>query len=364
VEEAMAMSGLIDLEDNASFLLDQGLQSVILTLGPKGAMYRDSKGRKTDIPAFDMSVVCTCGLGDCFNGGFANGLHLGRSLEECIRLGKASSAQNAPGLGSQAGVTFLVTTPNFMEKTPTKDYKKREQMNWPDMQRTPPFPFLPDLEMPLRDAMRGVAIFSEAAEGALEPAARLLPKPLREGFQMAIRSVKLTGKQSIDNQVQQDQILMAAGFATGNTDDVAAAKCFAKVICFAWDHLQGRAKAPRHLMSETIVASKTAQAHSNGSASGAAFATDLIGKIRKSPAIGRMPGFIGGIRPDEKNEIDMELVAIMVWLLSARPPSFAEEVPLLYLAAALISALQCDVAAALDDPAKLADILQSTSAHL
>ena len=116
-EEAMALSGLEDFEDIASFLLDQGLGAVILTLGADGAMYRDSTGRKIDIPAYAIDVVCTCGCGDCFNAGFATGLHLGRSIEDCIRLGQASSAQNATGLGSQAGITSLDATLNFMETT-------------------------------------------------------------------------------------------------------------------------------------------------------------------------------------------------------------------------------------------------------
>lgn len=119
-EEAMALSGLTDFEDIASFLLDQGVGAVILTLGAQGAMYRDGQGTKIDIPAFEIDVVCTCGCGDCFNGGFATGLHLGRDLPETIRIAQASSAQNATGLGSQAGVVDLEHTLKFMQETPTK----------------------------------------------------------------------------------------------------------------------------------------------------------------------------------------------------------------------------------------------------
>ncbi|WP_282129345.1 carbohydrate kinase family protein [Roseobacter litoralis] len=121
-EEAMALSGLTDLEDIARFLLDQGAAAVILTLGAEGAMYRDQTGAKIEIPAYDIDVVCTCGCGDCFNAGFATGLHLGKSVEDCIRLGQASSAQNATGLGSQAGVSDLANTLSFMEKTALKAY--------------------------------------------------------------------------------------------------------------------------------------------------------------------------------------------------------------------------------------------------
>lgn len=121
-EEAMELSGLTDFEDIAQFLLDQGTGAVILTLGADGAMYRDQSGARIDIPAFNIDVVCTCGCGDCFNAGFATGLHLDRSVEDCIRLGQASSAQNATGLGSQAGVVDLDTTLSFMEKTALRPY--------------------------------------------------------------------------------------------------------------------------------------------------------------------------------------------------------------------------------------------------
>ena len=119
-EEAMALSGLEDFEEIASFLLDQGVGAVALTLGRDGVMFRDREGTKIDLPSFEIDVVCTCGCGDCFNAGFATGLHLGRSVEDCLRLGQASSAQNAMGLGSQAVVSSLEATLSFMENTPMR----------------------------------------------------------------------------------------------------------------------------------------------------------------------------------------------------------------------------------------------------
>lgn len=121
-EEAMALSGRTDFEDIAAFLLDQGVGAVILTLGAQGAMYRDRAGMRIDLPAYAIDVVCTCGCGDCFNAGFATGLHLGRPIEDCIRLGQAASAQNATGLGSQAGVVDLDHTFKFMAQTPLRCY--------------------------------------------------------------------------------------------------------------------------------------------------------------------------------------------------------------------------------------------------
>ena len=120
-EEAMALSGLTDFNDISDFLLSKGTGAVILTLGASGAMYRDQDGKAFDLPAYDVNVVCTCGCGDCFNAGFATGMHLGNSVEDSVRLGQAASAQNATGLGSQAGVKDLASTVAFMNETPTKD---------------------------------------------------------------------------------------------------------------------------------------------------------------------------------------------------------------------------------------------------
>lgn len=118
-EEAMALSGRTDFEDICQFLLDQGVGAVVMTLGADGAMYRDQQGRKFDVPAYQIDVVCTCGCGDAFNAGFATGLHLGWSIEDCIRLGQGSSAQNAMGLGSQAVVSSLENTIKFIDTQPS-----------------------------------------------------------------------------------------------------------------------------------------------------------------------------------------------------------------------------------------------------
>jgi sugar/nucleoside kinase (ribokinase family) len=116
-EEATALSGLTDNRRLADFLLDHGADCVILTLGEDGAFYRDRNGEEFNAPAFNVDVKCTCGCGDCFNGGFATGLQLGLSPVECVQLAQAASAQNATGLGSQAGVTTLAETRAFIRQT-------------------------------------------------------------------------------------------------------------------------------------------------------------------------------------------------------------------------------------------------------
>ena len=119
-EEARALSGLHENRDLAQFLLDRGAGCVILTLGAQGAFYSNKDGTQFQTPSFQIEVKCTCGCGDCFNAGFATGLHLGLSPQECVELAQASSAQNATGLGSQAGVRDLACTREFIATIPLR----------------------------------------------------------------------------------------------------------------------------------------------------------------------------------------------------------------------------------------------------
>jgi sugar/nucleoside kinase (ribokinase family) len=116
-EEAQALSGLKENADLAQFMLDRGAGCIILTLGAEGAYYHSSTGHQFRSGAFDIKVVCTCGCGDCFNGGFATGLHYGLPAEECVQVAQAASAQNATGLGSQAGIVDYPATRRFMRET-------------------------------------------------------------------------------------------------------------------------------------------------------------------------------------------------------------------------------------------------------
>lgn len=119
-EEAKALSGLSANRDLAQFLIDRGAGCVILTLGADGAYYRHRDGTEFHTPAFQVEVKCTCGCGDCFNGGFATGLLKGLTAEGAVQMAQASSAQNATGLGSQAGVRDYATTLAFIADTPVR----------------------------------------------------------------------------------------------------------------------------------------------------------------------------------------------------------------------------------------------------
>jgi sugar/nucleoside kinase (ribokinase family) len=120
IEEAQALCGLSDLGDTARYFLGMGVRSCVLTLGGDGAYYHDRDGLSFRIPAFDIAVKCTCGCGDAFDAGFAVALVHGFDAETCVRFAQATSALNATGLGSQAGVVDFEHTLDFMKRTPTR----------------------------------------------------------------------------------------------------------------------------------------------------------------------------------------------------------------------------------------------------
>lgn len=120
-EEASTLSGLVEDRAVAQFFIDRGAGCVILTMGANGAYYLNRDGTEFRSKAYVVDVKCTCGCGDCFNGGFATGLIKGLAIERAVDLAQASSAQNATGLGSQAGVVDYETTLQFMQNTKRRD---------------------------------------------------------------------------------------------------------------------------------------------------------------------------------------------------------------------------------------------------
>lgn len=120
IEEARALSGLEDLEDCTRFFHDKGVACCVFTLGGDGAYYSHADGTRFKIPAFAIDVKCTCGCGDAFDAGYAVALVKGFDAETAVRFAQATSALNATGLGSQAGVESFEHTLNFMKTAKTR----------------------------------------------------------------------------------------------------------------------------------------------------------------------------------------------------------------------------------------------------
>ena len=104
--EAAMLTGMpVATEEQAEVaairLLQRGVQTVIITLGEKGAYVCNSEVRQS-IPSFDMGDrgVETTGAGDAFNGGFVRALAEGQPLIEAVRFGSATAALSVTGYGT------------------------------------------------------------------------------------------------------------------------------------------------------------------------------------------------------------------------------------------------------------------------
>ncbi|MEO1263308.1 MAG: ribokinase [Bacteroidota bacterium] len=106
--EAELLTG-IQVEDLASIkkaakaLRDKGVETVIITLGSKGA-YIQSKDLDELVPSPKVQAVDTTAAGDTFNGALVVGLSEGMSLLDAVAFANQAAAFSVTKLGAQASV--------------------------------------------------------------------------------------------------------------------------------------------------------------------------------------------------------------------------------------------------------------------
>lgn len=88
------------VERAAKEILKQGVKTVIVTLGSKGALLVTNT-QTTQVDTFKVNVVDTTAAGDAFIGGFASAMLSGRSLADSVRYGCACGALAATKFGAQ-----------------------------------------------------------------------------------------------------------------------------------------------------------------------------------------------------------------------------------------------------------------------
>ncbi|MEV5000638.1 sugar kinase [Nocardioides sp. LML1-1-1.1] len=107
-EQVLGFTGAATLAEGAQALLAHGVGCVAVTQGARGALVV-SAGGVVEVPALPIEVVDTTGCGDAFSAGFLRGLSLGRTPADAARLGCATAAQVAQGVGTDAGAYDLAT---------------------------------------------------------------------------------------------------------------------------------------------------------------------------------------------------------------------------------------------------------------
>jgi sugar/nucleoside kinase (ribokinase family) len=118
-EQVLGFTGAASLEEGARALLEHGAGCVAVTQGAKGALVVTAE-ETIEVPAYVVDVLDTTGCGDAFSAGFLRGHSLGLDLGESARLGCATAAQVAGGLGTDAGSYSLEAVQAFAADARTR----------------------------------------------------------------------------------------------------------------------------------------------------------------------------------------------------------------------------------------------------
>ena len=97
------ISSVDDAFQAAEFLLSQGVEHVIITLGRTGSVICDASLREF-VPAREVTAVDTVGAGDVYNGALVTALSEGKSLPEAARFATLASSIAVTRPGAQTGV--------------------------------------------------------------------------------------------------------------------------------------------------------------------------------------------------------------------------------------------------------------------
>jgi ribokinase len=100
----------------AQELLRLGVETVIITLGKRGALLAQD-GSAARIPSFEVVAVDTTAAGDAFVGSFAVALAEGKMLREAVRWGNAAGALAATKMGAQPSLPTREALERLLESS-------------------------------------------------------------------------------------------------------------------------------------------------------------------------------------------------------------------------------------------------------
>ena len=99
----------------AAKLRARGVQTVIITLGARGAFVATENGGQL-VPGFKVKAVDTTAAGDIFNGALAVALGEGKPLKQAVRFANAAAAISVTRLGAQLSAPARREIEKFLKK--------------------------------------------------------------------------------------------------------------------------------------------------------------------------------------------------------------------------------------------------------
>ncbi len=100
-------------------LHELGPEVVVITLGPRGSIGSNGRGRKIiHQSAFPVDALDTTGAGDVYHGGYLYGLLQGWGMRRCMRFASAVSAITCCRIGGRQGIPDLKSVETFLRNHP------------------------------------------------------------------------------------------------------------------------------------------------------------------------------------------------------------------------------------------------------
>ncbi|MCU0642734.1 MAG: ribokinase [bacterium] len=98
----------------AESLLKKGVNKIVITLGEKGAYFRNAT-KSGEVAAFQVEPVDTTAAGDAFNAGLAVAIAEGLSLKNSILFANATAALSVTTLGAQSSMPTRAQVERLLE---------------------------------------------------------------------------------------------------------------------------------------------------------------------------------------------------------------------------------------------------------
>lgn len=116
--EAEILSGIKvkdekDAAKAANFFHEKGVETVIITLGSRGA-FVSTESESTLIPGFNVKATDTTAAGDTFNGALMSALQGGKPLSTAICFAHAAAALSVTRTGAQTSIPYREEVEKFL----------------------------------------------------------------------------------------------------------------------------------------------------------------------------------------------------------------------------------------------------------